>query len=65
MYDREAAAWKAVEGVNISLGLPIIRTSVDHGTAFAIAGTGVANELSLVNAIDYALRMAAGKAAQA
>lgn len=65
VYDREAAAWKAVEGVNISLGLPIIRTSVDHGTAFAIAGTGVANELSLVNAIDYALRMAAGKAAQA
>ena len=36
-----------MEGVNITLGLPIIRTSVDHGTAFDQAGTGKANELSL------------------
>ena len=62
VYDREAQGWKAVEGVNITLGLPIIRTSVDHGTAFGLAGTGTCNELSLVNAIDYALRMAAGRA---
>ncbi len=62
VYDRDAQGWKAVEGVNITLGLPIIRTSVDHGTAFALAGKGTSNELSLVNAIDYALRMAAGKA---
>lgn len=61
VFDREKQEWKAVEGVNITLGLPIIRTSVDHGTAFAIAGKGTANELSLVNAIDYALRMAAGR----
>ena len=65
VYDREAQGWKAVEGVNITLGLPIIRTSVDHGTGFALAGKGTSNELSLVNAIDYALRMAAGKMAQA
>lgn len=63
VYDREAQGWKAVEGVNITLGLPIIRTSVDHGTGFALAGKGTSNELSLVNAIDYAIRMARGKAA--
>jgi 4-hydroxythreonine-4-phosphate dehydrogenase len=45
------------EGVNVSLGLPIIRTSVDHGTAFDIAGTGQARETSLISAIDVALRM--------
>lgn len=65
VYDREKGAWKAVEGVNVTLGLPIIRTSVDHGTGFALAGKGTSNELSLVNAIDYALRMAAGRAAKA
>ena len=59
VYDREKQEWKAVEGVNITLGLPIIRTSVDHGTDFYHAGKGTSNELSLVNAIDYALRLAA------
>lgn len=58
VYDREKQEWKAVEGVNVTLGLPIIRTSVDHGTDFYHAGKGTSNELSLVNAIDYALRMA-------
>lgn len=57
VYDRELHTWKAVEGVNITLGLPIIRTSVDHGTGFALAGKGTSNELSLVNAIDYAIKM--------
>ncbi|MGC9347559.1 MAG: 4-hydroxythreonine-4-phosphate dehydrogenase PdxA [Anaerolineae bacterium] len=47
------------KGVNVSLGLPIIRTSVDHGTAFDIAGTGKARETSLLAAIDVALRMIA------
>ena len=61
VYDREKQAWKAVEGVNVTLGLPIIRTSVDHGTGFALAGKGTSNELSLVNAIDYAIRMAKGR----
>ncbi len=45
-------------GVNVSVGLPIIRTSVDHGTAFDIAGTGVASETSMLAAIDLAVRMA-------
>ena len=65
VYDREKQAWKAVEGVNITLGLPIIRTSVDHGTGFALAGKGTSNELSLVNAIDYAVRMTKGRKAAA
>ncbi len=46
------------DGVNITLGLPIIRTSVDHGTAYDLAGTGKASEKSLLAAI----RMAAGMA---
>lgn len=45
-------------GVNVSMGLPIIRTSVDHGTAFDIAGTGQASEESMVAAIDVAVQMA-------
>ncbi len=58
VYDRELGRWNSVAGVNITLGLPIIRTSVDHGTAFDHAGKGDANELSLKNAIDYAIRLA-------
>jgi 4-hydroxythreonine-4-phosphate dehydrogenase len=46
------------DGVNITLGLPIIRTSVDHGTAYDIAGTGKANPASLFNALKVAARMA-------
>jgi 4-phospho-D-threonate 3-dehydrogenase / 4-phospho-D-erythronate 3-dehydrogenase len=45
------------EGVNVSIGLPIIRTSVDHGTAFDIAGTGKARESSMLAAIDVAIKM--------
>ena len=45
------------EGVNVSIGLPIIRTSVDHGTAFDIAGQGIASENSLIAAIEVALQM--------
>src|SRR5215218_2668034 len=45
-------------GVNVSYGLPIIRTSVDHGTAFDIAGEGIAAESSLLAALDVALQMA-------
>ncbi|MCC6944248.1 MAG: 4-hydroxythreonine-4-phosphate dehydrogenase PdxA [Thermomicrobiales bacterium] len=44
-------------GVNVSVGLPIIRTSVDHGTAFDIAGQGIASEESMLAAIDVAVRM--------
>ena len=49
------------DGVNVSMGLPIIRTSVDHGTAFDIAGKCVAREDSLLAAIDVAIQMAAAK----
>ena len=45
--------------VNITLGLPIIRTSVDHGTACSLAGTGQAESGSLVAALEQALMMAA------
>jgi 4-hydroxythreonine-4-phosphate dehydrogenase len=45
------------DGVNITLGLPIIRTSVDHGTGYDIAGQGVADPTSLINAILLAAKM--------
>ena len=45
-------------GVNVALGLPIIRTSVDHGTAFDIAGQGVASTVSLVRALEFAVNLA-------
>ncbi len=47
------------ETVNITLGLPIIRTSVDHGTAFELAGTGKAKDSSLLAAINCAASLAA------
>ena len=53
--------WDALSGVNVTLGLPLVRTSVDHGTAFDIAGKGIANELSLIEAIEYAERLAAAR----
>lgn len=58
--DPATGRWQELSGVNITLGLPIIRTSVDHGTAFDIAGKGIANEHSLIEAIDYAERLAGG-----
>jgi 4-hydroxythreonine-4-phosphate dehydrogenase len=61
VYDRVSKSWKSVSGVNITLGLPIIRTSVDHGTAFDQAGKGSADELSLINAIDNAIGLAKHK----
>ena len=57
--DPVTGVWKALSGVNVTLGLPIIRTSVDHGAAFDIAGKGVANEDSLIEAIDMAMQLAA------
>ena len=48
--------------VNISVGLPIIRTSVDHGTAFDIAGQSVADHRNMRSAIDYAVKMAKSRA---
>jgi 4-hydroxythreonine-4-phosphate dehydrogenase len=51
--------------VNVTLGLPIVRTSVDHGTAYDIAGRGVADHSSLVEAVLLAARLAAGRPARA
>lgn len=50
-------------GVNITVGLPMVRTSVDHGTAFDIAGTGVADERSLIEALRQAADLAPKQAA--
>ena len=48
--------------VNVTLGLPIVRTSVDHGTAFDIAGKGIADAGSMVEAVLLAARLAAASA---
>ncbi|MGN6368951.1 MAG: 4-hydroxythreonine-4-phosphate dehydrogenase PdxA [Phycisphaerae bacterium] len=57
-FDPAKGVWNAVKGINVSLGLPIIRVSVDHGTAFDVAGRGIASEASLLDAISYAAKMA-------
>ena len=49
------------QGVNVTLGLPLIRTSPDHGTAFDIAGQGRADASSLVQALRMARRLVAGQ----
>jgi 4-hydroxythreonine-4-phosphate dehydrogenase len=51
------------KGVNITLGLPFVRTSPDHGTAFDIAGQGIADPASLETALAYAQRLVAARAA--
>jgi 4-hydroxythreonine-4-phosphate dehydrogenase len=56
--DPATGTWNDLSGVNITLGLPIVRTSVDHGTAFDIAGKGIANAQSLIEAVEYAERLA-------
>lgn len=48
-------------GVNVTLGLPLVRTSPDHGTAFALAGRGVADERSMVSALKYAAGLTLGQ----
>ncbi|CAH2600479.1 4-hydroxythreonine-4-phosphate dehydrogenase [Rhodovastum atsumiense] len=53
------------QGVNVTLGLPVVRTSPDHGTAFAIAGQGRADPSSLIAAIDLAADLASRKEATA
>jgi len=64
-FDAKSNTWTSVNGINVSLGLPIIRTSVDHGTAFDQAGKGTASEASLIDAIEYAAKMAAARTRQA
>ena len=55
--DPATGKWTALQGVNITLGLPFVRTSVDHGTAFDIAGRNIASAQSMIEAIDYALSL--------
>lgn len=60
-HDQGLAPLKLIhfyDAVNVTLGLPIVRTSVDHGTAYDLAGTGKANHRSLVNALEMAARIA-------
>lgn len=62
-HDQGHAPFKAVygeEGVNITVGLPVVRVSVDHGTAFDIAGRGIAREASLVLAMERAAALSPG-----
>jgi 4-hydroxythreonine-4-phosphate dehydrogenase len=62
-HDQGHAPFKAVygdDGVNITVGLPVVRVSVDHGTAFDIAGTGIAREASLVLSCRRAAQLAPG-----
>jgi 4-hydroxythreonine-4-phosphate dehydrogenase len=59
--DPKTGHWKELGGVNVTLGLPIIRTSVDHGTAFDIARKGTVNPQSMIEAVDYAYRLAVGQ----
>ena len=61
----KTGTWDSLSGVNVTLGLPIIRTSVDHGTAFDIAGKGIAQDSSLVEAVEFALRLGAAADAAA
>jgi 4-hydroxythreonine-4-phosphate dehydrogenase len=51
--------------VNVTLGLPFVRTSPDHGTAFDIAGTGTADPASLIAALRLAARLAVGATIEA
>jgi 4-phospho-D-threonate 3-dehydrogenase / 4-phospho-D-erythronate 3-dehydrogenase len=56
-WNAEKKQMDSVKGVNITMGLPIIRTSVDHGTAFEIAGKGIASHDAMVLAIESAVRL--------
>jgi len=56
VYDGDGK-WSSISGVNVTLGLPIIRTSVDHGVAFDKAGDGIANPQSMIQAIKLAVKL--------
>jgi len=56
-FDQKTNKWSSVSGVNATIGLPIIRTSVDHGTAFGKAGEGRANEESMIEAFKMAIKL--------
>jgi 4-hydroxythreonine-4-phosphate dehydrogenase len=60
-YDEAKGTWTGLSGVNVTVGLPFLRVSVDHGTAFDRAWKGIANPESMIEAIDVAVRMLAAK----
>ncbi len=60
-WNPEKKQMDSVKGVNITMGLPIIRTSVDHGTAFEIAGKGVASPDAMILAIESAVQLSKNK----
>ncbi len=62
-YDETTKKWTGLSGVNVTVGLPFLRVSVDHGTAFDRAWKGVANHESMVEALDVATRMITSSAA--
>jgi len=57
-YNNSTNKWSTMSGVNVTVGLPIIRTSVDHGVAYGKAGEGRANEESMIEAIKMAINFA-------
>ena len=61
-YDQKTGQWGEMSGVNVTLGLPIVRTSVDHGTAFGKAGEGRANPQSMIEAIKLGALLAKRRA---
>jgi 4-hydroxythreonine-4-phosphate dehydrogenase len=60
-YDETKGTWTGLSGVNVTVGLPFLRVSVDHGTAFDRAWKGIANPESMIEAIQVAVRMLAAR----
>ena len=60
-YDEASGRWTGLSGVNVTVGLPFLRVSVDHGTAFDRAWKGIANHESMVEAIDVAVQMSTAR----
>jgi 4-hydroxythreonine-4-phosphate dehydrogenase len=61
VFDKASGTWTGLSGVNVTVGLPFLRVSVDHGTAFDRAWKGIANPESMVEAIEVAVRMLAAR----
>jgi len=62
-YDETTRTWTGLSGVNVTVGLPFLRVSVDHGTAFDRAWKGIANHQSMVEAIEVAVAMLGSRGA--
>ena len=62
-YDEKSGTWTGLSGVNLTVGLPFLPVSVDHGTAFDRAWKGIANPESMLEALDVAVRMLTSRTA--